>query len=378
MSALGQSGHVQCKTSCPLCPRKQTCALQLGMSALCNKRTHPLDHRARAAGSQPHLASVLLQGRKSANICARVIRGIPAKCVVTGNGGNVDRSLKAYASCIGLDGDFSLLRDFFGLKRAPPWSNASAEQSYLPSGLSLTTQMKRLHRPFFNIAAISLDGIESSTNACNSIDGAIQLTREIYARAGFGIGRVWRLGLTSEDVQEQISVSNLVHGYGVQGNAIEVFFFFGNYTDDGIGVNTVVGETPPTGDGVTVLLQPYFLANGRTTAHELGHFLIGVRNQHNIIDQLGALINTGHSNNPLNLMCQSSNAQKIPGTLLMDIVSGAQLDSFQRDAIRSNQWVQNSCFPWSIDDEETPNAGYEDPSTGIGSEDPYLSYDTSG
>ena len=39
-----------------------------------------LDHRAaRAAGSHPHLASVLLQGRKSANIYASsgVIRGIP-------------------------------------------------------------------------------------------------------------------------------------------------------------------------------------------------------------------------------------------------------------------------------------------------------------
>src|SRR5437016_6476665 len=42
-----------------------------------------LDHRAaRAAGSHPHLASVLLQGRKSANIYASsgVIRGIPAEC----------------------------------------------------------------------------------------------------------------------------------------------------------------------------------------------------------------------------------------------------------------------------------------------------------
>src|SRR4029077_17627823 len=37
---------------------------------------------ARAAGSHPHLASVLLQGRKSANIYAssEVIRGIPVKC----------------------------------------------------------------------------------------------------------------------------------------------------------------------------------------------------------------------------------------------------------------------------------------------------------
>jgi hypothetical protein len=34
MSTLGQSGHMQCKKPCPLYPRKRTCAVQLGMSAL--------------------------------------------------------------------------------------------------------------------------------------------------------------------------------------------------------------------------------------------------------------------------------------------------------------------------------------------------------
>jgi hypothetical protein len=40
------SGHVHCKTSCPLYPRKRTCAVQLQMSALGQKRTfrHSLDH----------------------------------------------------------------------------------------------------------------------------------------------------------------------------------------------------------------------------------------------------------------------------------------------------------------------------------------------
>ena len=40
---------------------------------------------SRAAGRHPHLASVLLQGRKSANIHASsgVIRGIPAKDKIT-------------------------------------------------------------------------------------------------------------------------------------------------------------------------------------------------------------------------------------------------------------------------------------------------------
>src|SRR5262245_44995486 len=34
-----RSRHVQCKTSCLLCPRKRTCEVQTGMSALGQKRT---------------------------------------------------------------------------------------------------------------------------------------------------------------------------------------------------------------------------------------------------------------------------------------------------------------------------------------------------
>jgi hypothetical protein len=34
-----KSRHVQCINPCPLYPRKPTCAVQLGMSALCQERT---------------------------------------------------------------------------------------------------------------------------------------------------------------------------------------------------------------------------------------------------------------------------------------------------------------------------------------------------
>ena len=34
------SGHVQCTRRCPLYRQKRTCAVQLGMSALCQKRTY--------------------------------------------------------------------------------------------------------------------------------------------------------------------------------------------------------------------------------------------------------------------------------------------------------------------------------------------------
>jgi hypothetical protein len=45
-----KSRHMQCKTACPLYPRKRTCAVQLTMSALGQKRTYDLfDHLVGAA-----------------------------------------------------------------------------------------------------------------------------------------------------------------------------------------------------------------------------------------------------------------------------------------------------------------------------------------
>ena len=53
MSLWVKSRHLQCRKACPLLPRKQTCAAQLGMSAKCQKQTsrrfrkrHPSCRRA--------------------------------------------------------------------------------------------------------------------------------------------------------------------------------------------------------------------------------------------------------------------------------------------------------------------------------------------
>src|SRR5262245_20182607 len=55
MSALGE--HVRSKTACPLYPRKRTCAVQLGMSALGQKRTHAAQQKDRYSISSSARAS---------------------------------------------------------------------------------------------------------------------------------------------------------------------------------------------------------------------------------------------------------------------------------------------------------------------------------
>jgi len=41
-----RSGYLQCNQTCPLYPRKQTCAAQLGMSALGQKWTHAVQQKS--------------------------------------------------------------------------------------------------------------------------------------------------------------------------------------------------------------------------------------------------------------------------------------------------------------------------------------------
>src|SRR5947208_15160698 len=70
---------------------------------------------ARAAGSHPHLASVLLQGRKSANIHANsgVIRGIPVKFDASIFGGELPVGLGVVGIAVVLPGGDFVDEDLF-------------------------------------------------------------------------------------------------------------------------------------------------------------------------------------------------------------------------------------------------------------------------
>jgi hypothetical protein len=197
--------------------------------------------------------------------------------------------------------------------------------------------MKRLHFPFFNLALISLSGVEQSQQVRAQIDAALQITREIFAKAGLGVGRVFRIAMSVANSPRRITTQDLVDRYGIDGDAIEIIFFQGSFGD------STVGRTPYRGDGFQVLLQPTFMWTGRTTAHELGHFLIGT-----------SALTSRHKNNPLNLMAQSSGAAGfwVSGTWLPDLIQGAYLDYTQVRLIREKIWVKKSCFPLTVDESE--------------------------
>lgn len=261
----------------------------------------------------------------------------------------MSRSLRAYAGCIGLAERFRLRNDFFGYTTSPPWKPDTSSEP-LPGVVSVSRQMDRLHKRFFNIAIFNFSGIDESTNAAlaQRIDCAVQIARDIYARAGFGIGRVYRVATASLGTPTPISAESLVDDFGVDSDAIEVFLIGTYASPPG---TTTLGETPAFGDGITVsILQNSSRASsqmGRTLAHELGHFLLHGPFWH-------AWFEDDHVNRkPSNLMCQSGNALR-DGNGFLDLVVGCFLDSNQRSSMNGIDWVRDPCYLDELSGPEEP------------------------
>ena len=244
-------------------------------------------------------------------------------------------SLKQLAVCIGLPQSFSVVGHFFGYASPPPW-NLAASQGSLPQSLSLLTHMKRLQQTHFHlnlirVGASSFDGLLNAVDEQN-LDCAVQITRDIYAAVGIGIGRVerwWMIQETSyETIDDDCEAEDLVDEYTVPNNGVDCFFVQ-------MWVGTVAGLTPSGGDGVVVeSRENTYLGTARTMAHELGHFF-GL--------DTGGTDGVGHQNNtPSNLMCQSKSAKTMPSGEVA-IPGSTQLNSNQIATIKAHDAMKGAC-----------------------------------
>jgi hypothetical protein len=212
-------------------------------------------------------------------------------------------SVRALGACLGLSGTFTILGDFFGYASAPPWTlGPSEEQARLPKSLSLLTQVKRLRQPHFNLNLVRV-GVNPSDLLLEpreeeNVDCAVQLTRDIYAQIGVGIGRVdrwWYIpyGTQYDVIDDDCEANELIDAYDLPDDGIKVFFVTAWYGDGSVGL------TDFDQDGSVVLLRSHYgddtyVATARALAHEMGH-MFGLDHQ---------------NDHPSNLMCQGGHAKK--------------------------------------------------------------------
>ena len=85
-------------------------------------------------------------------------------------------SIRKIAQCIGLSGQISIIRDFFGY-----WTG-------LPKPLSLLTQVRLLQGKHIHLNLIQV--YPFSFEDFQKMDAGLQFMREAYAAVNFGVGRI--------------------------------------------------------------------------------------------------------------------------------------------------------------------------------------------
>lgn len=177
-------------------------------------------------------------------------------------------SVKDIAKCIGLNGSFSIVRDFYGYLVAP-------------RPLSLTNQVRLLKVKHIHLNLIRV-GSESLTSADEQrIDAAVQFARDTYATVAIGIGRVQRWDITTANANGRDNIDSddeagaLTEEWSVPNSAHDVFFVR-TYAGNTRGRSDVKGSCDKDAKSMTgsvVSIQDPSVNTGFYLAHEIGHYL---------------------------------------------------------------------------------------------------------
>jgi hypothetical protein len=258
----------------------------------------------------------------------------------------VSTSLRHLASCIGLEGSFSVVRDFFG------YAFRGHERA------SLLTQARLLQGPHLHVNLIRV-GIENFDDADErEIDRALERLREIYRQVPLGVGRAERSfiaeidamasGVVGSVLVDDGSAKSLMNDWSGPGaDALDVFWILHWSADRNgkIGVSPIGGSCDKDGGicdkstGAMISLQSRDA--GKTMAHEMGHYL-DLPHIHELegddidIDGDGGFDPDDHGFFPAsvlkNLMFPSQFAE-----------GGEELDASQREIMRVHCFVRPGC-----------------------------------
>ncbi len=236
-------------------------------------------------------------------------------------------SLRALASCIGVNGPFSVLRDFLGFARGqlPPD----------PTGAKVTVSLKRhsqrLKGRHFHLNVIAVGSDQFTDADYIQVDYSIYKLRNVFDPVALGVGRVQHFIVLTSDADgldtptSEDDLEDLTHDWSAPSDGIDMFMPH-NVSISSNGGSTL-GLSPEGGpcdksdkdmNGATCGLWGSE-QTARSFCHEIGHYL-----------------GLGHENGKsLNLMCQSSMASSTRNSV--------QLTSGQGDTARGHCFVRDGC-----------------------------------
>jgi hypothetical protein len=198
-------------------------------------------------------------------------------------------TLKVLCDCLDLDGEVSVLRDFFGFRqgRVPPTPTGDT------ATVSLRRQIQRLQGDHFhlNVTAIGVDNF--TVGNFDEVDYSIFKIRNIYHEVGIGVGRVLHFGVNAaaagglDQPTTNAELEAITDTWAVDNDGIDVFFPQAMNVP-GAGGGMILGMSARPGPCVG---QTFGGMNGavsglwattsaarddqtaRTFAHEIGHYL---------------------------------------------------------------------------------------------------------
>ena len=198
-------------------------------------------------------------------------------------------SLRSMAPCVGVSGDFSVLKDFFGYRLGQPRTSTAG----IGQPVSILKQIQLLQGKHLHLDLIRVGSDQFLPGHEVAIDCAVYLARKTYAAVGLGIGRISHSVITTAEadglhqIDEVSQAKKLARKFrGPHDDAMDVFVVLDfNVVIDGedkVGIakidvsdekdryhfdGAIMGVRYAGGVSVGGIMQ------GQALAHEVGHAL---------------------------------------------------------------------------------------------------------
>ncbi len=178
-------------------------------------------------------------------------------------------SVRSSAACIGVTGEFSVSRDFFGFLRGAP------------SEVSVGTQVNRLKGRHVHMNFIRVGSDQFLASDLSEMDAGLQFTRDNYAQVNLGVGRIEHYVIstaqadTAENINNDDEAEELTNDWTVPNSALDIFWVL-TYSGSTIGLSRVDGPCDKDAkgmDGSVVAIEGDVNTTGFVLAHEAGHYL---------------------------------------------------------------------------------------------------------